>query len=125
MFIQIQHGAPFDVFIAADSLRPMRLEQQGLTLAISRHTYAHGQLALLSMDSTSSLTDLKDLLTHSSQRFAIANPDTAPYGKAAKQTLEHLGLWQQYQNKLVVGININQNFFSSANASSTRWLRSL
>ena len=110
MFIQIQHGAPFDIFIAADSVRPTQLEQQNLTLDNSRKTYALGQLALLSMNSTAKITDLQRLPQSSSQRFAIANPDTAPYGKAAKQTLEHLGIWQQYKNRLVVGMNINQTF---------------
>ena len=49
-------------------------------------------------------------LTSIPKRFAIANPDTAPYGKAAKQVLQHLGLWQQYQDSLITGININQTF---------------
>ncbi len=110
MFIQIQHGAPFDIFIAADSIRPAQLEQQDLILANSRQTYAQGQLALLSMDSKTKIRDLKSYLQESPQRFAIANPETAPYGKAAKETLEHLGLWQQYQARLIMGININQTF---------------
>jgi molybdate transport system substrate-binding protein len=106
MFIQIQHGAPFDIFIAADSLRPKQLELEGLIVANSRRTYAQGQLALLAMNKTPQLDDLLSIPS----RFAIANPDTAPYGKAAKQTLEYLGLWQQYQPKLIVGMNINQTF---------------
>lgn len=106
MFIQIQHGAPFDIFIAADSLRPKKLEQQGLVVANSRKTYAQGQLALLSMNSKAHLNDLRTVPS----RFAIANPDTAPYGKAAKQVLTHLGLWQQYQAALIIGMNINQTF---------------
>ncbi|MDO6486884.1 molybdate ABC transporter substrate-binding protein [Colwellia sp. 6_MG-2023] len=110
MFIQIQHGAPFDIFLAADSIRPAKLEQQNLIIAKSRKTYALGQLALFSMNSTASLEYLQYLSQKENQRFAIANPDTAPYGKAAKETLAHLGLWQPYQNKLVVGININQTF---------------
>tara|TARA_R110001583_G_scaffold172646_1_gene326416 strand:- start:7939 stop:8772 length:834 start_codon:yes stop_codon:yes gene_type:complete len=113
MFIQIQHGAPFDIFIAADSVRPSQLEQQSLIVANSRQTYAQGQLALLSMNSKAKLSDLTHYSQQSQkspQRFAIANPDTAPYGKAAKQTLEHLGLWQQYQSALIVGMNINQTF---------------
>ena len=82
------------------------LEQQNLILSNSRKTYAVGQLALLSMNKTAELSDLTKIPTH----FAIANPDTAPYGKAAKQTLQHLGLWQQYQKRLIIGININQTF---------------
>lgn len=106
LFLQIKHGAPFDIFIAADSSRPAQLEQENLIVANSRHTYAVGQLALLSMNSTAQLSDLNTI----EKRFAIANPDTAPYGKAAKQTLLHLGLWSQYQTKLIQGINVNQTF---------------
>ena len=106
LFLQIKHGAPFDIFIAADSIRPAQLEQQNLVLKNSRQTYALGQLALLSMNSNAKLSDLHN----APQRFAIANPNTAPYGKAAKQTLEYLGLWSQYQAKLIQGINVNQTF---------------
>jgi len=131
LFLQIKHGAPFDIFLAADSIRPAQLEQENLTLANSRKTYALGQLALFSMnpivqpinssqsqwaqnkphtESHTEPSDLKSQLKKVPTRFAIANPKTAPYGKAAKQTLEHLGLWQQYKNKLIQGININQTF---------------
>ncbi len=106
LFLQIKHGAPFDIFISADSERPKQLEQQKLILAHSRKTYAFGQLALLSMNSTAHLNDLKTV----PKRFAIANPNTAPYGKAAKQTLEYLNLWSQYQPKLIQGVNVNQTF---------------
>jgi len=114
LFLQIKHGAPFDIFLSADSTRPAQLEQQNLILTNSRHTYAYGQLALFSMKAKAQLSDLKtDLqsnLQKSTQRFAIANPKTAPYGKAAKETLEHLGLWLQYKNNLIQGINVNQTF---------------
>lgn len=106
LFLQIQHGAPFDIFIAADSTRPAQLERENLVVANSRQTYALGQLALLSMNSTAQLSDLNTIPKY----FAIANPDTAPYGKAAKQTLLHLGLWSQYEPKLIQGINVNQTF---------------
>lgn len=110
MFIQMQHGAPFDIFLAADNIRPQQLEQQGLIVPNSRQTYALGQLALLSMNSIAQIDDLTVNSQNTPSRFAIANPDTAPYGKAAKQVLEHLGLWQQYQPVLIIGININQTF---------------
>lgn len=106
LFLQIKHGAPFDIFISADSVRPELLEQQDLILINSRKTYAIGQLALLSMNNKAQLSDL----AKSPKYFAIANPDIAPYGKAAKQTLQHLDLWQQYQNSLITGVNINQTF---------------
>ena len=107
LFLQISHGAPFDLFIAADSARPAKLEQLGLTLVNSRQTYALGQLALWSTNSSTQLSDLSSELKKSSQRFAIANPTTAPYGKAAKETLAHLGLWQYYKDKLIQGINVS------------------
>lgn len=110
LFLQISHGAPFDLFIAADSARPAKLEKLGLTLVNSRQTYALGQLALWSANSNAKLSDLSSELKKSSQRFAIANPTTAPYGKAAKETLAHLGLWQHYKNKLIQGINVSQTF---------------
>ncbi|MDP7593085.1 MAG: molybdate ABC transporter substrate-binding protein [Litorilituus sp.] len=106
LFLQLKHGAPFDIFIAADSTRPAQLEQENLILANSRKTYALGQLALLSMTAKVQLSDLNKPVN----RFAIANPDTAPYGKAAKQTLQHLGLWRQYKPTLIQGINVNQTF---------------
>jgi len=106
LFLQIQHGAPFDIFIAADSTRPTQLEREDLVVDNSRKTYALGQLALLSMNSTAQLSDLNTIPKY----FAIANPDTAPYGKAAKQTLVHLGLWSQYEPILIQGINVNQTF---------------
>jgi len=110
LFLQIKHGAPFDIFIAADSVRPKLLEQQKLILINSRKTYAIGQLALLSMHNKAQLSDLALTLQKIPKYFAIANPEIAPYGKAAKQTLQHLGLWQQYQKRLITGININQTF---------------
>lgn len=110
LFLQIKHGAPFDVYIAADSVRPKLLEQQNLILNDSRKTYAIGQLALFSMTNKKHLSNLALILQEIPKYFAIANPDIAPYGKAAKQTLQHLGLWQQYKNNLITGININQTF---------------
>ena len=106
LYLQIKHGAPFDIFLSADSVRPKLLEQQSLILRNSRKTYAIGQLALLS---TSHKAQLSDLATPPNY-FAIANPDIAPYGKAAKQTLQHLSLWKKYKNNLITGTNINQTF---------------
>jgi molybdate transport system substrate-binding protein len=116
MFLQIKHGAPFDIFLSADSRRPEQLEQDGLARENSRKTYALGQLALFSHGKLTQLTQLKELMQRkqgnllSSTRFAIANPDIAPYGKAAKETLQHLHLWQNYRQKLITGINISQTF---------------
>jgi molybdate transport system substrate-binding protein len=120
LFQQIRHGAPFDVFLAADAIRPQLLAQQNLIIKDSLQTYAIGKLALFSATNAlpnveSASTSFLDILTtmlktNASSRLAIANPRTAPYGLAAKQSLQHLGLWQGYKNKLVIGININQTF---------------
>jgi len=110
LFLQIKHGAPFDIFISADSIRPKLLEQKDLILANSRKTYAIGQLALLSINNKVKLSDLTLNLQQTPKHFAIANPDTAPYGKAAKQTLQFLGVWLQYKKLLITGVNINQTF---------------
>ena len=107
LYLQIKHGAPFDIFLAADSARPQRLVDEELAIATSLQTYAVGELALWSAKQSS--LSLESLQTPS-RRFAIANPKTAPYGKAAKEVLETLKLWHKYQNSLVMGININQTF---------------
>lgn len=110
LYQQIMHGAPFDVFLSADSLRPQQLEKKQRIIPQSRKTYAIGQLALYSAINTEfNLADLH-ALTHSKQRFAIANPNTAPYGKAAKESLQNLALWQQLQTKLITGMNVGQTF---------------
>ncbi|AZQ83289.1 molybdate ABC transporter substrate-binding protein [Colwellia sp. Arc7-635] len=107
LYQQIKHGAPFDLFLSADTSRPALLEQDKLIIAGSRKTYAYGQIALWS--ATQPLSSL-DELNHYSGNLAIANPDTAPYGKAAQQALKHLSLWSHVEGKLITGININQTF---------------
>ena len=107
LYQQIRHGAPFDLFLSADSIRPALLEQEHLIIKDSRKSYAYGQIALWS--ATQHLTSLNVLKDYSGN-LAIANPDTAPYGKATKQALKHLSLWSQSKNKLVTGINISQTF---------------
>lgn len=109
LYAQIQNGAPFHVFLSADAEHPALLEQQGLALATSRFTYALGQLALIS-----SRGDLKPseaaIRAGDFSRLAIANPDLAPYGAAAKEVLLQWNLWQEVQPKLVVGESIGHAF---------------
>ena len=110
LFQQINHGAPFDIFLSADSMRPKLLEQKQLIIPHSRKTYAVGELALYSaIKADFTLNDLK-ALPQSQQRFAIANAKTAPYGKAAKESLMYLQLWQPLQKKLITGMNVGQTF---------------
>ena len=111
LYAQIKQGAPFDILMAADSLRPELLEKEGIGVPASRFTYAVGRLALWSADSTLPLKNDLQVLTHKNFRYlAIANPKTAPYGKAAEQVLRKKGFWEQIQNRLVRGENISQTF---------------
>lgn len=103
LYTQITRGAPFDVFFAADRVRPERLEAEGLILPGSRATYAIGQLAL--WQPGNSPQSASDLLPG---RLAIANPATAPYGLAAQQVLKANNQWQPQQ--LVQGTNIAQTY---------------
>jgi len=111
LYAQIKQGAPFDILLAADSIRPELLEKEGVGVPGSRFTYAVGRLVLWSKDSKLPLKNDLQVLNHKNFRYlAIANPKTAPYGKAAEQVLRKKGFWEQIQNRLVRGENISQTF---------------
>ncbi|MDZ7684536.1 MAG: molybdate ABC transporter substrate-binding protein [Gammaproteobacteria bacterium] len=102
-------GAPFDILLAADQRRPRLLEEEGRIVSGSRFTYAAGRLALWSPDPDRvSATGTLTLETGHFRKLAIANPELAPYGLAAKQTLESLGMYKDIARKLVMGANIGQ-----------------
>lgn len=108
---QIRNGAPFTLFLAADAERPAELEAEGLTVPGTRITYAVGRLVLWSPDPTRLLTDPATALTDPRLgHLAIANPRLAPYGRAAKETLTALGVWEAVQPKLVQGADVAQTF---------------
>lgn len=109
-FAQIVNGAPFDAFFAADAKRPEQLEELGLTITGSRFTYAIGRLVLWSPDAERVDPQGEVLKQQGFKRLAIANPLLAPYGLAASQTLENLGLWQNLAASLVRGENVAQAF---------------
>lgn len=120
LYAQITNGAPFDIFLAADSRRPRLLEQAGLGLAGTRFTYAIGSLVLWSSDPRLRDTDCRQALADpGGGRVAIANPAIAPYGAAAKRFLEAEGLWPAVELRLVYGENIGQtlHFVVSGNAT--------
>lgn len=118
LYAQIEHGAPFEVFFAADSLRPQKAEKQGFAEVGSRFTYAMGKLALWS-PSSDAFSDAEAYLKAAKfKRAAIANPKTAPYGLAAQQVMEHIGVWKQLQPKLVRGDSIAQTFQFTATANA-------
>ncbi|MEM8567719.1 MAG: molybdate ABC transporter substrate-binding protein [Bacteroidota bacterium] len=101
---QIQNGAPFNVFVSADTICPYRLFKEQLTID-NLQIYAYGKLCLCSMESN------KDLLFSESylagvERIAIANPEVAPYGRAAQEALRNV--YPNYQDKLVRGESVGQ-----------------
>jgi molybdate transport system substrate-binding protein len=110
LYAQIINGAPFDAFFAADTRRPERLVQDGLAVPGSRFTYARGRLVLWSPKAAYVDDQGRVLVQGNFQRLAIANPELAPYGAAARDVLESLGLWQLLSQRLVQGENIGQTF---------------
>lgn len=118
LYAQIKNGAPFDVFLAANTGAPAALEKDGQAKAGSSFNYANGKLVLWSADAVK--VDAKgDVLKGSSfRKLAYANPKTAPYGEAALQTIDKLGLTTALTPKLVQGEGIGQafNFVHTGNA---------
>ena len=117
-YAQIKNGGPFHVFLSADDETPLKLEKDGFAVKGTRFTYATGQLILWSKQ-PGFVDEKADVLkTGKFQRLAMANPKLAPYGAAALETLQKLGLLQQLQPKLVQGDNIAQTyqFVSTENA---------
>ncbi len=117
-YAQVRNGAPFQVLLAADDETPARLESEGLGIRGTRFTYAIGRLVLWS--ATPGCVDpAGDVLRQARlDRLAIADPRLAPYGAAAMEVLERLGLLQQWRSRLVQGESIAQawQFVASGNA---------
>ncbi|MDP4547562.1 molybdate ABC transporter substrate-binding protein [Marinobacter sp. MDS2] len=117
LYAQIRHGAPYDAFMAADAERPRLLAEQGVAVARSQFPYAEGRLTLWSRN-PELFRDGLQYLNSQPQRLAIGNPKTAPYGIAAIEVLENLGLAESLTPKLVSGDSIAQTFqfIASGNA---------
>lgn len=120
---QIQNGAPFDVFFSADMDYPRQLISAGLAEKDSLYRYAIGRLVLwVPKDSPLDVEHkgIDVLLDPSVRKIAIANPQHAPYGRAAVAALQHLGLNEKLRDKLVIGENIAQaaQFVESGNAQA-------
>jgi molybdate transport system substrate-binding protein len=109
-YAQIRNGAPFDVLLAADDETPVRLEKEALAVAGSRFTYSIGQLALWSAKPGYVDAEGTVLRQGAFRHLALANPKLAPYGAAAVETLDKLGLLAALQPKFVQGENIAQTF---------------
>jgi len=127
-FAQIQNGAPFDVFLSADKSYPEKLVQAGRAEPNSLTPYARGRLVLWTAKSTGLHLPSKDgktlegnldfLKGPAVRKIAIANPEHAPYGRAAVAAMEHFKIYDQVKSKLVLGENISQTaqFAQSGNA---------
>jgi molybdate transport system substrate-binding protein len=122
-YAQIQNGAPFDLFFSADTSYPDKLLQAGLAQPGAVSVYAQGRIVLwFPQDSPLDRDKLgwKVLLDRRIKKIAIANPEYAPYGRAAVLALQRSGLYDQIKAKLVLGENISQaaQFVQSGNAQA-------
>ncbi len=106
---QIERGAPVDLFVASDKKSIEDLDRKELVFSQTKALYGVGRITLWHReDSSLQIKDLQDLTKSEIERVAIANPNHAPYGIAAKQALESIGIWDELQPKLVLGENIRQ-----------------
>jgi len=110
-----------DLFAAANAQFVKELQQKGLIIPDTRQLYAVGRIVLVSRKAGEvRVTDLAGLLDPGIAKVAIANPDHAPYGMAAKQALVAAGLWEKLQPKLIYGENVRQalQFVQTGNAEA-------
>ena len=111
LYTQIIHGAPFDIFLSADNVRPAQLADKKLAVASSEFTYATGKLALYGQvldaraEFTSAMFNNLEIT-----KVAIANPKIAPYGAAALEVMQALQIYEQLKSKFVMGDNIAQTY---------------
>ena len=118
---QIEHGAPFDVFAAADSKHVEELDQKGLVLKGSRAVYARGVLALwIPTPDKVHVSRIEDLVSNDVRVIAVAKPELAPYGQAAVEALQHTGIWGRVKSKVVYAANISvaKQYGTSNNADA-------
>lgn len=121
IFSQLQNGAPFDLFFSADMEYPRKLEAAGLVVSGTLGTYAVGRIVVWTPASATldlSRLGLSALRDASVQKIAIANPEYAPYGRAAIAALQKAGVYAEVKDKLVFGESISQaaQFVQSGNA---------
>lgn len=117
---QILNGAPFDVFLSADSARPERLEAEGFAVPGTRFVYALGVPVLWSTDPDLVDTAGKVLLSGRFRHLAIAEPRNAPYGMAAQQIMTRLGVWEALASggRIVKGNSIGQAYSQVATGAA-------
>src|SRR5262249_11796761 len=121
-FAQLQNGAPFDVFFSADIDYPTELQHTGLAEPGSLYEYAIGKIVLWAPKggTVDVSRGLQAVLAPAVRHLAIANPEHAPYGRAAVAALQHEGLYEKAREKFVLGENISQaaQFVQSGNAEA-------
>ncbi|MFL6281703.1 MAG: molybdate ABC transporter substrate-binding protein [Pyrinomonadaceae bacterium] len=125
---QIENGAPFDVFASADAEHLEGLASKGLLADAPRGVYARGRLVLwMPPGGKASVARVEDLAGEGVTKIAIAKPDVAPYGRAAVESLNALGLWAKVEPKVVYSQTVAQakQFASSGNADAAFIPRSL
>ena len=110
IYVQLTHGAPFEVFLSADKERPQQAENKGFSVYSTRFTYAVGRLVLYSSRPGFVDRDGKRLAKGDFEHLAIADPAIAPYGLAAVESLGKLGLYDRLKPKIVQGSSIAQTF---------------
>ncbi len=109
-YAQIKNGAPYSLLLAADAHTPAKIEKEGLGVTGTTFTYAVGQLVLWSK-TPGRVDDQGEILKMGNfSKLAIANPKLAPYGAAAIEVLNHLGVMSQVKSKIVEGANIAQTY---------------
>ncbi len=107
---QITNGAPYQVFLAADQESPSRLVSEGLAEKGSQFTYARGRIVLYCPSLEADQKPEEVLKSNGFTRLAIANPKTAPYGRAAMEVLQNLGIFKNLGTRIIQGNNIAQTF---------------
>lgn len=113
LLTQILHGGPYDVFVSADRARPARVMVAGLGRRTV--TYARGRLVVIGLEAVPQETGrdalrrvLRREVLERGERFAMANPRTAPYGLAAREVLQSLSLWDEVSARAVIGESVGQ-----------------
>jgi molybdate transport system substrate-binding protein len=109
-FLQIQNGAPFDMFFSANLDYAKKLQSSGLTVSGSYYPYARGKIVVWVPNDSKIHIDsgLKSLLDPAVKKIAVANPEHAPYGQAAVAAMQSEGIYEKVKEKLVLGENISQ-----------------
>jgi molybdate transport system substrate-binding protein len=105
---QVLAGAPFGLFLSADAAYPDEVQDAGLSVEGGVRSYAVGRLALAWAPGVEPLSGIEDLAREDIEHISIANPEHAPYGRAARQAAERAGAWEAIEDRLVLGENVRQ-----------------